>query len=394
MDLLFWVILILGLCLFLFFKKCNELFTNSDSKLFKAYVINLDRKITNSNNIINYLEKRNWEYERYSAVDGTKFKNITDICKSQGYPDLTCIGNEERTGHLGTVGCYLSHINCMKIISENEYDWGLILEDDAIFTHDINIDEIFKKEPQTEFFWLSTSEFKNEIEIYDTQPGWGAQGLLIRKDTAAKLYNLLKPGSTWLKNTNNFDNKDCLLDWIIQYALVYLNIKYKHIPVVMQYPVTESNINADPDTKTPLRFVEIPYVGIDINNSTIKTSNRINENNRKITIITNPYTRVINYYNSKETDTNINEWISLGEINSLESQYDFIDNNKISHQYDHIIKSEEMTKSFPSLMKTFGIESEKPILKSARNIKLEDLTENTKNIIKSKFNKDFIAFIY
>jgi GR25 family glycosyltransferase involved in LPS biosynthesis len=96
----------------------------------KAYVINLDRSKDRFQKIKKRLEYVGLPFERFNAVDGSKLsqqkinKLVHPVCKS-----LLC--------SKGMIGCAMSHyLLWKKMVNENK-EWMLILEDDAIPLFDI-----------------------------------------------------------------------------------------------------------------------------------------------------------------------------------------------------------------------------------------------------------------
>lgn len=91
------------------------------------YVINLDQDADRLELMRKRLYELNLSFERFSAYLG---KNIPEnLHREFFYPDGSIFG------HLndGEVGCYASHLNCMKKFLETECPSAIILEDDVDF---------------------------------------------------------------------------------------------------------------------------------------------------------------------------------------------------------------------------------------------------------------------
>ena len=106
---------------------------------FKIYIINLKQSSERRKNIIDQIEKQNIEnYELIEAIDGNKlseeelnhftFKNKKNL--NPWGPKLTP----------SQIGCALSHIKVYRKFIKSDYEYALILEDDAIFLKKFNSD--------------------------------------------------------------------------------------------------------------------------------------------------------------------------------------------------------------------------------------------------------------
>jgi GR25 family glycosyltransferase involved in LPS biosynthesis len=206
-----------------------ETFANTS---FEILVINLDQRTDRLQYIDKLLRNAGLSYTRMPAVNGKKFSNITNICSSEGYKDLTCIGEDDRTGHLAHVGCYLSHLKCLKLASSSVFGKVLILEDDAKFiTNNFKniLNKIVLENTDVDFIWLNASKDETNVVQKSMMPTWGLQGYLVNKKAAKVLYNMLIPGSPWISNMHN-----CLADWIMPLAVKDAGLKWKHISLISQ----------------------------------------------------------------------------------------------------------------------------------------------------------------
>lgn len=133
--------IILVLLIFLLFQTKNKNSTPSiDTKKLKSLVINLDHR----DDRLRYL---NYTYqnsdmskiplERLPAVDGMNLDldTVPISARARMEVDMTSGENGYRTQHYqltqGAVGCYLSHLRAYKELLNDEYEYYLILEDDA-----------------------------------------------------------------------------------------------------------------------------------------------------------------------------------------------------------------------------------------------------------------------
>ncbi len=99
-----------------------------EKKLYKAYVINIDKNVDRWNNIKEILSSYNIEFERFPAINGTKLpqNEVDNINK-----------NKEWSLNLmpGEIGCYKSHITlCEKFLENPESEFLWIIEDDFFIT--------------------------------------------------------------------------------------------------------------------------------------------------------------------------------------------------------------------------------------------------------------------
>ncbi len=117
----------------------------------KIYCINLDRRFDKFEQFQSEVNKVNeFEFERYSAVDGNLIENKTKLKN-------------------GEVGCLLSHLDILYKIVENNYKNVLIFEDDAVFLNNFNMfEEYMKQVPQNwDMLYFGGNQMKQTIQITD-----------------------------------------------------------------------------------------------------------------------------------------------------------------------------------------------------------------------------------
>lgn len=103
-----------------------------------TYVINLDSRNDRWKHVSNILDSHDIkDYKRYSAVVGSEISNgslkiitSSDVMKKINNPVRD--SNTQLTK--GGIGCALSHINLWKIIANSSCEYGLIFEDDIVFS--------------------------------------------------------------------------------------------------------------------------------------------------------------------------------------------------------------------------------------------------------------------
>lgn len=97
---------------------------------FKTYVLSLKNESLRRQHIQNQLNELCIPFEFFDAID---LRNSDDVTDSDNYSH-----NLQRTLTSGEIGCALSHINIYEKILCNEYDWSLIIEDDALLNNVTN----------------------------------------------------------------------------------------------------------------------------------------------------------------------------------------------------------------------------------------------------------------
>ena len=93
----------------------------------KVYLVNMDRSKDRLEIMQRRLSSLGLEYERVSAVDGSKLSEEEKKCvvsPNWRYP---------YTLTPGEVGCFLSHKKCWRKLVDSKESWALVLEDDSVF---------------------------------------------------------------------------------------------------------------------------------------------------------------------------------------------------------------------------------------------------------------------
>lgn len=89
---------------------------------YQTYLINLDRSEERLSRMIKLFKEHDIDnYERVSAVDARNIKEGDYILNNRYDRDLVP----------GEIGCFMSHIKVMKTFLESDYEFALIIEDDA-----------------------------------------------------------------------------------------------------------------------------------------------------------------------------------------------------------------------------------------------------------------------
>lgn len=97
------------------------------------FVINLDRSADRLSFMTQQLDELGVSFSRISAVDG---KMLSSEERRSLEPSVFSLSRAAFPRSLSSaeVGCFLSHRKCWKAITESDEDWGLIMEDDIIFS--------------------------------------------------------------------------------------------------------------------------------------------------------------------------------------------------------------------------------------------------------------------
>ena len=98
---------------------------------FNFYVINLDRAVDRMEQFAKDFEQFPIPFIRVSAIEGSKL-----TIPIEGYDAPMCYIYLGREAGPGEIGCYLSHVNVLKMFLESEKEFALICEDDAMPTPD------------------------------------------------------------------------------------------------------------------------------------------------------------------------------------------------------------------------------------------------------------------
>ncbi|MGB0893117.1 MAG: glycosyltransferase family 25 protein [Parashewanella sp.] len=170
---------------------------------YKTLIINLDSCADRLLHIKTQCDRLGLSFERVPAVLGA---NLSITEKSKVYDLKSNLKKYDKPLNDGEIGCYLSHINCWKKIIEDDLDFALILEDDAILTDDL-IQCIEKlKSTSNDWDYIKLSQGSKRKKDYDTlaltdsltlarcrKLPSTATGQLISKQGAIKLLNSALP---------------------------------------------------------------------------------------------------------------------------------------------------------------------------------------------------------
>jgi len=179
----------------------NEVFLNINN--FNTYVINLVKNKYRLDNFINEYNKsdlKNIPLTIYPAIVGKDLDLLNYVTPKAYQQILETEKTNTRKYHYelsrGAVGCYLSHLDIWKKISESDKEYGIIFEDDVMIATDFysRLQDGLRKVPDDWDMYMCgimclKCNIKDDyIKVYRF---WGTHGYLLKKETAKKLYNYL-----------------------------------------------------------------------------------------------------------------------------------------------------------------------------------------------------------
>ena len=188
------------------------------------YYINLEKDTIRNSKIKIVLDNLHIKYKRIEGINGN------DINIEKKY---TVVNTDKWPMTKGQYGCYLSHIKCYEEFIKSEYEYLIILEDDAIlydnFKNSITklFDSYNKLLKNTDFIYLSRSdavvfenkysvntEYYNDEFIYSPiQCGYGFYSYFLIKEGAKKLLEIINKAKIQYDTYNIFVPIDVLDTW-------------------------------------------------------------------------------------------------------------------------------------------------------------------------------------
>ena len=178
---------------------------------FKIYVVNLKRDNARRKNIINEIEKQNIKnYEIIDAIDGNELSE--QELNNLSYKDKNLINPWNIKMSPSQVGCALSHIKIYKKFIKTDYNYALILEDDAVFIQSFNEDlkKLILKNITDKKQILLLSELKeffskpidknNSYEIVNVTNAFFTHSYIINKEAAKSIIKFNYPIKTIADN--------------------------------------------------------------------------------------------------------------------------------------------------------------------------------------------------
>ncbi len=101
---------------------------------FKILVINLESSADRLVSMKEQCDRLGLSFERVAAVRGSE---LSAKEKGEVYDLDTNISKYDKLLNDGEIGCYMSHMRCWEKIVNDDLDFALVLEDDAILTDDM-----------------------------------------------------------------------------------------------------------------------------------------------------------------------------------------------------------------------------------------------------------------
>ncbi len=178
---------------------------------FKVYIVNLKKDKNRRKNIIREVKKQNFKnFEIIDAIDGNNLdKNELNISKFKNNKLLNPWNSKMSPSQ---IGCALSHIKIYKKFIESNYNFALILEDDAVFIENFN-DNLksfviknfyFKKQivllSELKEFYSKPIDSKYGYEIVDVSNAFFTHAYMINKEAAKSIISFNYPVKTIADN--------------------------------------------------------------------------------------------------------------------------------------------------------------------------------------------------
>ena len=178
---------------------------------FKVYIINLKQSTERRESILREINKQNIKsFELIEAVDGNKLNNEElNLCTYKNKKNYNPWGPKLTYSQ---IGCALSHIKIYKDFVKSNYEYALILEDDAIFLDNFSTN--------LQKFILSNLKFKKQIlllselkeflktpidniekyEVVNVTNAFFTHSYFINKEAARSIIEFNFPIKTWADN--------------------------------------------------------------------------------------------------------------------------------------------------------------------------------------------------
>lgn len=190
---------------------------------YKIYYINLDKSIQRKEFIQKQFENTNESITRISAVNG---KDISEeIIKEAGKNQSLVMSMYKPSA--GQLGCFLSHRNAWDMIRNQEEDFAVLLEDDALISEDFFTDlPNILSDISTDDF-VDISGVKGKIKTNQTEllvryiiPPHFTLGQIIGKGGASTLYDNIPHYWTAIDN---------MLRWVYKHKVSIYSTKKKYV---------------------------------------------------------------------------------------------------------------------------------------------------------------------
>lgn len=189
--------------------------------MFTTYIVNLKENIDRRDAMKKQLDHANLNYQFIEAVKGADLTDEQIKSKVLNYPD--CFLTK------GEIGCALSHIKIYQQMVNDNIEYALILEDDAVIPQNIEetINHIIQQDINSKSNVYLLSKVISYIEnkklhsnIYQAYHACGTHGYLINLNAAKKLLGSLNPvryeaDMWWIFRFRKYINVYCLIPHLI-----------------------------------------------------------------------------------------------------------------------------------------------------------------------------------
>lgn len=178
---------------------------------FKIFVVNLKKDEDRKKNIVNELRKQKIKnYEIIDAINGNKLTHQEIV--SSTFRNSMGANPWNIKMSPSQIGCALSHIKIYRSFIKTEYEFALILEDDAIFVNNLN-DELknfiinsfkYKKQiillSELKQFYNKPLNKSEKYELVDVSNAFFTHAYFINKDAAKAIVTFNYPVKTIADN--------------------------------------------------------------------------------------------------------------------------------------------------------------------------------------------------
>lgn len=178
-------------------------YENFKSNEFNVYLIHMEKnkdRLFNFNNYYNKSDIKFKEFKIFPAIIG-KDLNLIDYVSPKGYNQIILTEKIKKRVHhydltRGAVGCYLSHLAIYKILTESDFKYTIIFEDDIIIASDFYERMLYGLSvvpDDWDILLLGVMCLKCDIkeDYIKINRFWGTHGYIIKKTGAMKLVEYL-----------------------------------------------------------------------------------------------------------------------------------------------------------------------------------------------------------
>lgn len=225
---------------------------------YRTYLINLDRAVERLKRMKKEFEKTGIDYERISAVDAKNLKGDEYIVKNEYDRELIP----------GEIGCYLSHVETLQKFLEDDAEFALIIEDDAVLPDNLKsiieetlsqYDELDQKNHWDVLKLSSRRRYIKIKEVRNTDRFIGICGTSIPITTIAAVWTRTGAKKFLDKTIHQKPIIRRPIDCELQHPWEYDLKIYNLLPSLIKGFPADSQIQHDPALRKSKLFRQISY---------------------------------------------------------------------------------------------------------------------------------------